>query len=128
MDYPFFNFLFGLLLIFTTGVSIGLTFLLAKKRLPPVVWRTILVILILVILVSLYIGYLFSQTMTPAFNVRLGLGVILIGSTIAGLTAFLYRVHFSPVTWRLISFFLVLSLAASFTLAYLLYRSLVPTA
>ncbi|HEX6384795.1 MAG TPA: hypothetical protein VF177_09010 [Anaerolineae bacterium] len=125
MDYPFFNFIFGLGLLLSNSVSIGLT-ILSRRRISPNLWYVLLALIIVSVLLVVYIVYLLYLSMPPGFILRLGLGLILIAGLSAGFAAVLDKGPLSPFAWRLILFVLMLSILFNFALAYLLYRSLVP--
>jgi hypothetical protein len=127
MDYPQLNLLFGLLLIFTLVVNIGLRVLLSKMSLP--VWMSTLswLALILSLVAALYIESLFLRFMTPAFNLQIGLGLLVIGGLGALVTASLYRRVESPQLGSILFGAQMLASLASLVLAFGLYRSLVPT-
>jgi hypothetical protein len=126
MDYPQLNLLFGLALIFVLGVNIGLRCLLSKFDLP--VWMSVFswVALALSTLFALYIGVLFLEHMTAAFNRQIGLGLILSGGVIALLTAVLYRTEISTRAVGLLFGVQMLISLICLGLAFGLYRSLVP--
>ena len=126
MDYPLLNLLFGLGLIFTLVVDIGLRVLLSKVRLPA--WMSYLswAALALSIFSALYIEYLFLRLMTPAFNWQIGLGLLVIGGLGAMVTAGLYRrVNSSRFASVMFGAQMLVSLV-SLLIAFALYRSLVP--
>ena len=126
MDYPQLNLVFGLILIFTLMVNIGLRVLLSKLGLP--VWMSVSswTALALSIFSAVYIEVLFLRLMTPAFNRQILLGLLLIGAVIALVTAILYRRPTSP---RAAGFLFGMQMLASLVclvLGFGLYRSLVP--
>lgn len=126
MDYPLLNLLFGLGLIFTLVINIGLRILLSKVRLP--VWLSGLswVALVLSVLAALYIESLFLRFMTPAFNWQISLGLLIIGGIGALVTASLYR-RVGPGRLASVMFGAqILACLASLVIAFILYRSLVP--
>lgn len=126
MDYPQLNFLFGLCLILTVVVNIGLHILLSKLRLP--VWWFSLSWFALVVSIAsaLYIEYLFLQRMAPAFNRQIGFGWLLIGGVGTLVTAILYRrVRYSHLVSVMFVTQMLVSVV-SLVLAFGLYRSLVP--
>jgi hypothetical protein len=126
MDYPLLNLLFGLGLIFTLVVNIGLRVLLSKARLP--VWPSILswVALILSVLCAVYIEILFLRLMLPIFNLKIGLGLLVIGAVGALITASLYRRALSPRIAAVLFGAQILVSLASIVFAFILYRSMVP--
>jgi hypothetical protein len=126
MDYPLLNLLFGLGLIFTLVVNIGLRVLLLKVRLS--VWLSLLswVALILSILSALYVEILFLRFMTPAFNRQITLGLLLIGGIGALITASLYGRMRSPRAASVLFGAQMLASLVSVVIAFGLYRSLVP--
>ena len=126
MDYPLLNLLFGLGLIFTLVINIGLRILLSKFRLP--VWLSGLswVALVLSVLAALYIESLFLRFMTPAFNGQIGLGLLVIGGGGALVTASLYRRIDSGRFAGVIFGAQIIACLASLVIAFILYRSLVP--
>jgi hypothetical protein len=126
MDYPQLNLLFGLILIFVLMLCIGSRVLLTKFELP--VWMSVVswTALVLSVLSTLYIEVLFLQSMTPAFNRQIGLGVLLIGGIGALVTASLYRREFSSRAAGILFVVQMIASLVSLWLAYGLYRSLVP--
>jgi hypothetical protein len=126
MDYLQLNLLFGLLLILTLGISIGLRILLSKMSLPG--WMSILswASWIAGILAALYIESLFLRYMTPTFNRQIGLGLLIIWGILAVVTAGLYRKEISSRTARFLFGAQLLTSLVSLVLALGLYRSLVP--
>src|SRR5512147_765936 len=96
MDYPQLNLMFGLVLILTLVINIGLRVLLLKVHLSR--WLSLVswIGLILSLLSAFYIEILFLRYMTPAFNRQIGLGLLLIGGIGALITASLYRRGVSP--------------------------------
>lgn len=126
MDYPTLNLIFGLALIVTVVVNIGLCILLSKVHMPIWMSRLSWIALIMSVLAALYIESLFLRLMTPAFNRQIGLGLLLIGGLGALVTAALYpRVISSRLASILFGAQMLASLA-SVILAFGLYRSLVP--
>jgi hypothetical protein len=125
MDYPLLNLLFGLVLIFTLVINVGLRVLLSKAGLTVVLSSLSWAALTLSILAALYIEYLFLRFMTPAFNRQIGLGLFVIGGTGALVTALLYRRVSSRFAGLLFGAQMLASLF-SLVLAFGLYRSLVP--
>lgn len=126
MDYPQLNLLFGLGLILMLVTGICLRVLLSKT--DPPAWMSWLsgAALVLSILAALYIGILFLRFMTPSFNLQIGLGLLVIGSLGALVTAALSRRGISP---RAAGFLFGAQMVASLLcllLAFGLYRSLVP--
>lgn len=126
MDYPLLNLVFGLGLILTLVVSVGLRILLSKVRLP--FWLSLLswLALIVSVLAALYIEVLFLRLMTRTFNLQIGLGLLIIAGIGALLTASLYR---SVLSQRLASILFSLQILASLVslvITFILYRSLVP--
>jgi hypothetical protein len=126
MDYPQLNLIFGLVLVFTLVVSIGLRILLSKGSLPA--WLSVLswVTLALNLLSALYIETLFLQRMTPSFNMQIGIGLLVIGGIGALLTAFFYQRDISPQATVFLAIVQVIVSLAGVVVAYGLYRSLVP--
>jgi hypothetical protein len=126
MDYPELNFLFGLVLIFTLVVNIGLRILLFKVRLAG--WLSILswAALILSILSAVYIEILFLRFMTPAFNQQIAFGLLVIGGMGVLVTASLYRRPISPRVAGILFGAQMLASLVSVVIAFGLYRSLVP--
>lgn len=126
MDYPLLNLLFGLGLIFTLVVNIGLRVILSKVDLPAWLSRLSWIALSLSILSAGYIEALFLRLTTPAFNRQIGLGLLVIGGLGALVTASLYgRVKSSRLASVMAGAQILLSLV-SVVLAFGLYRSLVP--
>jgi hypothetical protein len=126
MDYPQLNLLFGLALLFTVVINIGLRVLLSKVGLSG--WMSSLswIALTLSILAALYIEILFLRLMTPAFNLQLGLGLLIIGGIGDIVFASLYRkVSSARLAGILFTAQMLVSLV-SLIVAFGLYRSLVP--
>jgi hypothetical protein len=125
MDYPQLNLFFGLILIFTLVVNIGLLVLLSKVHLP--FWFSLLswAGLILSFLSALYIELLFLRLMTPAFNWQIAIGLLLIGGIGAWITASLYGTGISPRFGSILFGAQIVASLISIVLAFGLYRSLV---
>jgi hypothetical protein len=126
MDYPQLNLIFGLALLLTMVINIGLRVLLSKVPLPGWRWGLSWVALALSLLAALYIEVLFLRLMTPAFNRQIGIGLLVIAAIGALVTGIFYR---RQISLRAAGFLLgaqVLDSLASLVLAFGLYRSLVP--
>jgi hypothetical protein len=126
MDYPQLNFLFGLGLLFTLVVNISLRILLSKVELSPWLLYLSWAALILNLLTALYIESLFLRYTTPAFNLQLGLGFLLMASLGALITASLYRRTDSARLAGVLFGAQMLVSLVSLLIAFGLYRSLVP--
>ncbi len=126
MDYPQLNLLFGLSLLFTLVVSISLRVLLSKMRLSRLLSLPSWAALLLNVLAAVYIESLFLRFMTSAFNRQIALGLLVMGSLDALITASLYqRVGSARFAGSLFSAQMLVTLT-SLLLAFALYRSLVP--
>jgi hypothetical protein len=126
VDHPLLNLLFGLGLIFTLVINIGLRVLLSKVRLP--LWMSGLswVALILSLLSALYIENLFLRFMTPGFNRQIALGLLVIGVVGVLVTAGLYPRAGSERLASIMFGAQILVCLCSLAISFLLYRSLVP--
>ena len=126
MDYPQLNLLFGLALILVLVVNIGLRALLTKVHLAG--WMSGLSWAALLICVSaaLYIEILFLQFMTPAFNLQIALGFLLIGGIGALVFASLSRRGIAQHAAGVLFGAQMLASLLSLLLAFGLSRSLVP--
>jgi len=127
MDYELFDFFFGLCLILTTVLNLGLCVLLSKVRLPILLACLSWAALTLNLFAAMYIEYLFLQRMVPAFNRRISLGLLLFGSAGALLTVRVYRRAISPRAAGVLFGMQMLTSLASLVIALLLYGSMVPT-
>jgi hypothetical protein len=126
MDYPELNLFFGWILIFMLVLSVGLRLLLTKVHVS--VWLSQLswAVLILHILSTLYIEFLFLQRMSYSFNWQIIVGWLVIGGIGTFVIASLYRKEISP---RMSGFLLgaqIFTSLVGLVIAYGLYRSLVP--
>ena len=126
MDYPQFNLLFGLGLTLANVVSVGLRVLLFRAHLPAWISRISWLALSLSLVSALYIAYLFLRFMPPVFNRQIGVGLLILGSVGALVTAGLYRLEITSRAARLIVSVQILTSVAGVVIAYILYRSLVP--
>jgi hypothetical protein len=126
MDYPQFNFLFGLGLILANVVSLGLRVLLSRAHLPAWISRVSWLALSLSLLSAVYIGYLFLRFMPPVFNQQIGVALLILGSVSALVTAGLYRLEIAARVARLLVGMQILTSLAGVGIAFILYRSLVP--
>jgi hypothetical protein len=126
MDYPQLNLLFGLGLILSVAINIGLRVLLSKARLPVGLSLLSWIALIVSILSALYIEILFLRFMTPAFNWQIGLGVLMIGGIGTLITASLYRRELSGRATNLLFIAQIFASLIGLVISFALYRSLVP--
>ena len=78
MDYPELNLLFGWILIFTLVLNVGLCVLLTKARLSVWLSRLSWGALILPVLSTLYVEFLFLRRMPASFNWQIALGWLVI--------------------------------------------------
>jgi hypothetical protein len=128
MDYPLLNLLFGLALVLTYTMSLGLVILLAKVRLPHWLFGATWVVQAVSLCSAVAVGYLFWRHMPLAISRQLAFGVVGIGGLGALTTASLYR---RAIPSRVSAMMVGLQLLASVVglgIAWALYRSLVPLA
>ena len=127
MDYELLAFFFGLCLILTTVLNLGLWVLLSKVRLPILLSCLSWAAMIVNLLAVMYIEYLFLRRMVPVFNQRISLGLLLFGTAGALLTVRAYRKAISPRAAAVLFGTQILTSLASLVIALLLYGSMVPT-
>ena len=126
MDYPQLNFLFGLALLFTLILNISLRVLLSRMRLSRWLASLSWTALILNFVSALYIESLFLRFMTPAFNLQIGFGFLILAGLGALITASLYRrINSARFAGLLFGVQILVSLIG-LVIAFGLYRSLVP--
>jgi hypothetical protein len=126
MDYPQLNLIFGLVLIFTLVVNIGLRILLTKVYLSVGLSVLSWAAAILHFLSALVIEILFLQLMTHSFNRQIILGLLLMGGIGALVTSSLYRREISSRVAGILLVAQILVSLIGLAIAYGLYRSLVP--
>jgi len=126
LDYPQLNLLFGFALILAIVVNSGLHSLLLKAGLSIWLSRLSWIALVVSLLSALFIEMLFLRLMTPAFNLQIGLGLLIIGGIAAFIFANLYRCVSTARFTRLLFAAQMLVSLVSLNLAFGLFRNLMP--